>query len=807
MIRAILAVLAALAALPAAAQVAQNGGPIRTGEHNGFTRVVMAIDPATEWSLETAPGAATIFFPGRRIDFGTAGVFDRIPRTRVTAIASRVTALGTRVDVTVNCDCRITASFVAARHLALDVGDRTAASATESAASQPVPGSQSADAAAEAPVEPETVGPSDDAASAAEAQAERESTAVASAESVLLQQLSRAADQGLVLLAPDAAQPEPEPAPVQPAEPIEVIDAVAAEHAMHRETVAEEESGAPQAPAPKSATPADGLADLMLHEQIEAMTVFDRDNATLAAKRAARRAEEPDPCVSDDALDVGRWTNGLALHAQTPQLMRGIVGEFDRPEPRALRDLARLYIRFGFGAEAESLLEDFGAEFPDRPLLADLARTVEGRPVDPHGPLALDLACPGRHGLWLAIAGAAPAYHDAEHFATVQAAFADLPPDLRAVVGPTLILRLLDADRTAEARLIEVTLTRPGAPPTVELRFATALLLAAEGRTRDALANLSALAESNAYNGVDALIAMTRLALDEGLVVPERVLLDLRGAAVQQRGDPREAALRSLLVEALAQGGALADAVAEVRAASADLPDARERFAQLGQTVLGAAEPEHVGPGAYAETILDAADLIPATPDADATRAAIAARLIDVGLPNASLGVLAGPLSRGDVASRLIAARADLAVGDAQSSLANLDGLAGPDALTLRATALAREGQPKAAIALLAEAGADAQAQPYAWASGDWDRIDAGETDPERRAMARFMAAQTGEAAPTETAAPDLATLTPETAFDAPLPQLGEPSLAAARSMLAIAAPIGGFLGALLEGDGAEPTR
>ena len=53
MIRRTLAALAACAALPASAQ---EGGAIRTGEHDGFTRVVLMIDPGTEWSLETAPG-------------------------------------------------------------------------------------------------------------------------------------------------------------------------------------------------------------------------------------------------------------------------------------------------------------------------------------------------------------------------------------------------------------------------------------------------------------------------------------------------------------------------------------------------------------------------------------------------------------------------------------------------------------------------------------------------------------------------------------------------------------------------------
>ena len=144
MIRLALGALAAAAALPA---LAQEGGPIRSGEHDGFTRVVMIIEPTTEWSLETAPGEAVIFFPGRRLDFGTGEAFDRIGRTRVTAIQPAIEARGTRVRVGVGCDCRITASFVGARHLALDVGDRGVA--RPAVAPTPEPAGEDAAARAE----------------------------------------------------------------------------------------------------------------------------------------------------------------------------------------------------------------------------------------------------------------------------------------------------------------------------------------------------------------------------------------------------------------------------------------------------------------------------------------------------------------------------------------------------------------------------------------------------------------------------------------------------------------------------------
>ena len=162
--------------------MAAEGGAIRAGEHDGFTRIVLTVDPTTEWSLETAEGHAALRFPGRPLAFATAGVFDKIPQTRVTA-SRHARPRRHAVTVALGCDCRVSASFVGAQYLALDVADRDARPA----------------AAAPPPAPDET----------AEARATREATVVASAEQALIRQIERAASQGIVRF----SDPEDPPAP------------------------------------------------------------------------------------------------------------------------------------------------------------------------------------------------------------------------------------------------------------------------------------------------------------------------------------------------------------------------------------------------------------------------------------------------------------------------------------------------------------------------------------------------------------------------------------------------------------------
>jgi hypothetical protein len=730
--------LAAPAVALAAPAVAREGGPIRTGEHPGFTRVVMEIDPATEWSLETQGGTAVILFPGRAIEFGTDGVWERIPRVRVTSIAAARGPEGARVTLGLGCDCRVTASFVGARRLAIDVIDRGAVA--------PLPPARETEAAREA----------------------RETEVVASGEAALAAQIVHAADQGVVQLtvaAPVAPAAAPAPA-------VESVPAPAAR--------------------PEAAAPMEGEAEQALSDQIAAISVYDRDDATLAALRQA--VPPPEACLPDEAFDLGAWSDGTGYGAEAARLTRRLVGEFDRPDPEALRALVRLRIRYGFGLEAEADLAAFGdADLADRALLADLARAVEGRAVAAEGPLALAEDCPGAHALWLGIAGVAPAWRGPIQFAAAQEAFAALPPDLRALVGPGLAGRLLDQGRAAEAAAIAAISRRPGLPETPEQGIVAARLLAAEGAPQEALALLRGLAESGAPIAPQALAALARIAFDQGVALPDRMITDLAAAATAARGGPEEVELRGLLVASLGARGALGAAVAEAARGPAS-PEARAALAARAAAAVAAADPAAVGGAVYAEAALALPAMIGPGVAHDPERRTIAGRLIALGLPNAAIDLLAPATLRGDPGALRLVAAAALALGRPAEARAAVAGLTDPEAARLRATALAAEGAPDRAAAALAAAGVEDAG--YAWIAGDWARAQAAE-DPARAAMAAYMA---GRGGPRSGAVPE----TPEAAFAQRPSAPARPSLGAARDLIASGRQLDDFLGAVLA-EGAEP--
>ena len=696
--------LAAALLLPGLAAAAEPRA-ILGGEHTDFSRLVLPVAGGAPFTLRAEGATAELLFPGRALAFDTTKTLARLSRGRIAAVSARSGPAGTRVTLTLGCDCAVSATRLDGKLLALDV----------------------------APAEGPAVAPPPSRASARAARDAREAGAVASAEAALLRQLERAAAQGVVDFS--------------------------------------------DAPGPAAPEGLDG------HPQVEAITVFDRDRP---------EPEAPPPgCLPDARFDVAAWSRpGGDFPEERAAAEAGLLSEFDAADPAALARLVRLNLRFGLGLEAEGLLAAFPTPFPERALLADLARVLEARPADPAGPLLAPPACPGAHGLWQALAGRAP-----ETVAAIEPAFAALPGDFRRHAGPALVGRLLDAGRVAEARAIFDLVARAGLSPTPEERFAEARLLAAERRPSEALTGFADLASAPFAETTGALIRQARLTLHVGAPTPA-LALDLATAARTERGGAAEPELRALAGVVHAASGDLAGGLAALAEASAALPASQPLFAAAATRALAAADPDTPGPAAWAGLVLGQKDLIARGRATVPARLGIARRLLALGLPAAARDITA-PLLTGaaEAEARRLAAEAELRLGHPAFARALTEGLDDAAALELRAEAEAASAAYAAAVDTLAGAGLAEAAAPYAFPAGDWTRVRAS-ADPTERAMAAYMSG----AAPAEGATPA------EAAFAAPRPSLARPSLAAPRELLANGPGIAEFIRGLLGPEAARAT-
>ena len=310
----------------------------------------------TEWSLETGDGRATIRFPGKPLTFATGAVFDRIPKRRVRAVNVATRGAMTEIAVDIGCDCRVSASFVGARYLALDIADRDAARpavalAPENPAAARHPRTRPRARRARRPPSPPP-------------------------RSCLIQQIERAAGQGLVQLALTAPAAPPPAAPTR--------------------------ERAPRSRQRRPRPPAEAPADAGAIARGARGRGADRGGDGL---RPRRRARDRPAGRGGGARRLPRRRGARRRRLGDPRspgreqraaLRARLVGEFDRPDAAALRALARFYVRTGFGAEARALLAGFPEVdgLDDRALLVDLARVVDGGDAGADGPLALDLPLP-----------------------------------------------------------------------------------------------------------------------------------------------------------------------------------------------------------------------------------------------------------------------------------------------------------------------------------------------------------------------------------------------------------------------------
>ncbi len=764
-----LGVCAVLCALPVPLQA---GGQIRSGEHEDFTRLVLNTGSATDWNVGVQDRKVTLFFPGATERFQTDRIFDLIPRTRIGTVDAQTGPDGTRVSLTLECDCRVSTLDAGANYLAIDIADSSAplleGSQVHSQGTPPDP-----------------------------QQPFREEKMVSNAEIALIEQIQKAADQGIIKLdesrmsatetgsarAPnldvELSRLSPAVPPAQPNMP-----ALPSQPVM------------PLSNTGRVDRPEDALAMMFDSSQIQASTVFDR----YSARHADRMTERATPldCIPDHQLDIAYWSDGRELFDQAPELYGRLVGEFDTPNDDAVLELSQLYIRFGFGVEARSVLSAFNIDTPHSALLTDLSHIVDGGRVGPYGPLARTSVCPGRHGLWLAVGGAAPTFHNEEHFTSVAAAFAELPPDLRVMIGPRFIENLLLTGRTEQARQIYDIIIRSGAEADTSLRIAEAVLVAKEGNPAIAIEALSDLIENNGGHLIDALKYAVTIAVDSGYPIPDRIDTDIRAALLQYRGSEMEAGLRRLLALSLAGKGKLESAIEEINRAIEQGENNPELDAAI-RKILGSADPDRDGAAAYAKVMLNADALLPENPAGDETRTSIAAHLLELGLPGPAERIVTPSAGR-SVPARVLLAKALIAQGKTERAHQLALGLPAEEAADIEARAYAAEGRFDRAQQSLTSVGRTEEARSLAWQSGDWSRVEGTPDAPERTPMAEFMANRaTGTGPDTGSGLPDA--LDPAAAFVEPLPRLDEASLVASRRLLATGGQLEEFIQSLLESE------
>ena len=404
---------------------------VQTGEHAGFTRVVISIPQGADWQLgRTAEGYA-LRIPAAE-GYALDRFFDLIPKDRIAA-ASQDPSRG-EMRLRIGCTCYALASVYGSDALVIDINDGSA------------PGN--------APFEqtlPEDRPPTPN---------------------DLAQRAYRPDPTRLLpLIIPRFAVPEPEP----PKGADTAMSAVVAEAASQTTDQEETDKALQLIVQSLSASLGRGLTEGLLEEGLrptgEAAATAERIgpapkhvneafpgvNARTSIDPLAVASAAPPPqtqmgqtCLPKTMFDVASWGSERPPHEQLTDARGALVNPADRFEDGALLALARLYVFLGFGREAQQALEIEGVQSRERVMLRAIAQMIDDEPVA-QDLFAVQVSCPTNVALWALLAQAsAPTDAQVDRRAVINA-FRALPTFVQQAVAPRLAEALLAVGAKDEA--------------------------------------------------------------------------------------------------------------------------------------------------------------------------------------------------------------------------------------------------------------------------------------------------------------------------------------------------------------------
>ncbi len=685
---------------------------VRSGEHPGFSRLVFMFPAGTGWSLDPVAGGYRMTTTAKQFRYDLADIFRFIPKTRIVAVEPAVDAQSVFIETPQDVHSDVFQLPNGA--LVLDIVDgavTTEPAAPVSAAPSFRPQAKVAyldlfwrtqdDKGAKTPY---SRGDAPAPAPLPLAKLDLPDPRVEAAESELIDQLGRAASQGLITLElperPMTAPPTPDPPP-QPPE-----------------------------------TSASGQ-----HLALSSQTVIDRDSAS--AWGGAGLAANGHNCPPDEAFDLQSWLGDKPAAELIADTRRDLVGEFDKPRPESVAALARLYVALGFGAEARALHRAFQLDDGLDPNLLLLAGILDNRPIAPEIDMKGLSACDGKVALWAVLALNGAARKDEVNFGALLRSYSSLPSEIREIVGPRLSSLLIDMGAADVAKTVRSMLARVPVEPQTSLHLIDAQIGLTEGRQDEAAMLLDQVAKGNSDQAAAALVLAIETRLSHGEAIAQDDVENAGALALQLKETSTGYKLKRAEILGLGSTAQFAAAFDSLDDWPVETRD--DLFQQTRNdlfAMLGRVPDETVFIRAYYQHSAEAV----AAPLAPETEVALADRLAKNGFWQAAREVLSSSTRR-SAAGRLSLARAALTGRDAAAALAHLSDLAGDDAAALRGSALSMLGKHDTAESEYAQAGDNAALLDEAWRSGNWDLVAQQGSAPQREFLARFGVVADGAAA------------------------------------------------------------
>ncbi|MBB3994004.1 hypothetical protein GGR95_001645 [Sulfitobacter undariae] len=423
-------------------------------------------------------------------------------------------------------------------------------------------------------------------------------------------------------------------------------------------------------------------------------------------------------CPSSTLFDVASWGNETSFSSQIGPARNALMNARDQLELDAAKNLAQLYLYFGFGAEALNTLHLDPQLSSNSPHLTDMANIFEHGTLTRPNSLVAHTNCATDVALWASIGLnniTTDVLIDAK---AALRALNRLPTHLRLTLAPALSEVLLQYGNkdAAAAALRSIERLPNGLAPNAQL--AQAALSEEIGNPTDTL--LQDIASTNSAESPAALIQLVRnkVKADEPLSYQTVTLVE--AYAHEFRGTQLGNQLRQTQILALNQSGQFERALTALDALTPSLSPAT--ITRLRQSVY-----EYLTKNAPDQVFLERTfELDPNSMHAftNETKLLLASRLMDLGFAAEVQKVLATiPDTPRQKNRQILAARAAITLHQPFQAQASLIGLDGADVALLSAQAKEMSGAHGDAAKIYADNDATIQASRAAWLSDEWREL------------------------------------------------------------------------------------
>lgn len=538
---------------------------------------------------------------------------------------------------------------------------------------------------------------------------------VRASQDAILQEIGRAATQGLLDPRSDATRL---PETVAPSQPVAFNVTGSMRDTQGADSMA---SGR------QDATRQDALPDPDSNITLRAQTSLDE--ALSDRMNLAVAGQDSGGCLNASRVNTLDWAGDGSFVDQIGGLRSGILGEFDQPSDAEIKKLARFYIHFGFGAEAAQVIGLLSPEARVDPVLPALINILEYGHDGAGSALAGFMDCEPRVAVWSLLSyqdvpGNQPIDPDG-----IVRGLMKFPVHLRAYLGPTVGERLRVAGYTRAADHVARALLRNEKTQSTEAAF----LNAQSPRAADG--DLSAVVADNGQPSADALLQLIDRRLDAREAVSEDMALLAGAYAMEHRDVPMGQDLSRAYVLALAAADDFDQAFSEYARQTQSGPVPRDGTLSDLFDILARSSED----ATFLNHTINAAPSVRFNLE-DAIGNDVATRLLNLGFPDAAAAYVA-PMARGPMERTRKLLRAEIALTNGRPRQAELEllGETGEDVLQILARARSLAGEHSEAQAMYSQIDAQESALREAWLDGDWDTLQA-HSDP---AIAAVAARQT----------------------------------------------------------------